>query len=424
MSKQIDIKKIIDEKQLKILFQPIVSTYQGKVAGVEALVRGIDEKDGSEISPFTLFAAARDEGLVIQLDRLCQKMAIERFSMIFREDNAMILFLNVDNSVIHLDKNTGAIYDYSLEFKVSPKKIVLEINELHSANLEAVVRFTKMYREKGFMISIDDIGSGYSNLDRIVLLQPDIIKIDRELIRDVEQHYYKQQVVEMVIQLAERTGALIVAEGVERMEEIMTVLQYGAHLLQGFYIAKPEDLDCERISEINSAVIKVANEQKAFLAAYMTDQCRINKHIRSDYEAIRRRVEYECSGVDEVYLSRILSEYDLVECAYVIGEDGKQKTDTIFCNSQGEVHHKTLFSPYRRGDDATLKAYYYVLKTTHQHLYVSEEYLSLATGNRCITVSGYCTLGSEHVILCLDIIKENCSITRSLKDYKQNVITT
>lgn len=406
MNEQLDIKRIIEEERIKIVFQPIVSTYQGRIAGVEALVRGMDIEDQSLISPFELFKAARKKGLVIRLDRLCQRKAIEQFSEIIKYHNELILFLNVDNSVIHLDNNTNAIYEFSKYYGVNSGNIVLEINELHSADIDAVVRFTKKYKEKGFMISIDDIGAGYSNLDRVVLLKPDIIKIDKELIRDVHKHYYKQQVVDMVIRLGERTGALIVAEGVENLDEILTVHQFGAHLLQGYYISKPVEMDEQVLKEINDAILRLVDNQKACLSSSLVDTCRYNMDLRLLFEQIRVRIEEECSDDDECCLSHLLAEFSEIECAYIINNNGKQITDTIFNDRSTEVHKKSLFTPCRRGDDATLKAYYYKLKTTHQDLYVSEEYLSLATGNRCITVSGYYYLKGIKQILCLDIIKE------------------
>lgn len=405
MKEQICIRQMIEEESIQILFQPIVSTYQGKVAGVEALVRGTDVNNDKWISPFVLFNAAREAGMVIALDRLCQRKAIEQFGELFEEHHDLILFLNVDNSVIHLDNNTEAIYEYCLEHNVLPKNVVLEINELHSADIDAVVRFTNKYREKGFMISIDDIGAGYSNLDRIILLQPDIIKIDKELIRDVHKHYYKQQVVEMIIHLGERTGALIVAEGVEAIEEILAVHQYGTHLLQGFYISEPIDMNDKAFKGINNMVRHIAERQRLYLAEFMVDTCKYNTDLKVLFEHVRLRIEEECVEDEEGCLNHILSDYPDIECAYVIDNNGKQITDTIFNDRSMEVHRKTLFSPYRRGDDATLKAYYYILKTTHQEMYVSSEYLSLATGNRCITISGYFSFAGRKQILCLDIVK-------------------
>jgi len=401
----IDINEIIENEQIITYFQPIVSTYQGKVAGVEALVRGIDE-NGQIISPIHLFEAAIGANLVIELDRLCQKKAIQTYSHKFSERADLILFMNVDNSVIHLHSEKDSIYDYVLEYGLRPENIVLEINELQSedmASMTAIKTFTNRYRDKGFMICIDDIGSGFSNLDRIIILKPDIIKIDRLLLNDIHNHYYKQQVVSMIIKLAEKTGALIVAEGVEVMPEILTVLQYGAHMLQGFYIAKPFEMDMNDMVELEDKIRIISEEQTAYLSSYLVDRCLANATLRDKFETIRALIYDVEPEIQEDTLYEILKDYPSIECAYIIDSNGYQNTDTIF-NTNAILSKKPIFNPYKKGDNAKLKEYYYVLKTTHQELFVSEEYLSLATGSKCITISGYCCEKNRKSILCLDIV--------------------
>lgn len=417
MNEIINIKSIIETESIKIFFQPIISTYQEKIAGIEALVRGIHPDNRTLISPLALFEAAKEEGLVVELDHLCQKTAIRLFGERFSILSNLILFLNVDNSVIHLDSNTDAIYEYTKQYGVNPRNIVLEINELHSSSLETVIRFTKKYKDKGFMISIDDIGLGYSNLDRIILLKPDIIKLDRVLISNIHLHYYKQQVVDMMIRLSEKTGALIVAEGVEKIEEVLTVLQFGAHLLQGFYISKPIDLTISHIKHITPAITDIAQHQKSYLSSYLTNKCQVNINLRASFEIIKTKLENCCESDEENCLKKLLLDYTQVECAYLINDDGQQITDTIFNDYKDILYQKSLFSPYRRGDDATLRPYYYILKRVSQKLYVSDEFLSIATGNRCVTISGYCSINNQKIILCLDIIKNVDFALQILKDY-------
>ena len=408
------IEEIIQQENIVIYFQPIISTYHDRVDGVEALVRGLTPS-GELIPPMALFQAAQQAGQVIALDRLCQRKAIESFSRRGASQQDMILFLNVDNSVIHLDAHTDAIYDYCIQNDVSPGNVVLEINELHTSDMAAVKKFTKTYKAYGFMISIDDIGAGYSNLDRIVALKPDIIKIDRELIRHVDKHYYKQQIVEMIIRMAEKTGALVVAEGIEELEEALTVLRYGAQLLQGFYISRPMDMRTGSTKEVKATIRRMIDEQKAHLATMLEDKCRFNLELRETFQRFKammtEREEEQlkdclASGNISACLSDILTSFTEVECAYIIDQKGRQMTDTVFHPKFSHLHKKSLFSPYREGADATLKAYYYVLRTTNQPQYVSEEYLSLATGHRCITISGSITWQEQRVILCLDVIRE------------------
>lgn len=404
MSKHINVHELIKRESIKMLFQPIVSTYYDQVSGVEALVRGIDPDSGEWISPFQLFEAAKEQEMVIQLDRLCQRKAIQAFSSRKLNQKELILFLNVDNSVIHLDDNTDAIYHYCLLYGVSPESVVLEINELHSAKMDAVIAFSERYRSYGFMISIDDIGAGYSNLDRIVLLKPDIVKIDMELIRDIHQHYHKQQVVEMIIRMSEKVGAIVVAEGVELLEEVVIVLQFGAQLLQGYYISKPLDMESETLESIEVVIDDIALAQKSHLEKYLANKCYVNQNLRDVFT----QFVYNMSGLKftriREALKTIMKDYPKVECAYVIDEEGYQLSDTIFFEGYNHKNQKSLFRPYNKGDDATLKAYYYVLKTTNQPVYISDEYISLATGHRCITISGYCQLETMKVIICLDIV--------------------
>ena len=406
MVDEINIEQIIEEENIVIYFQPIISTYQDRVAGVEALVRGLRE-DGSLISPLLLFEAAREAGKVIELDRLCQRKAMEAFGRRHLSQKDLILFVNVDNSVIHLDCNTNAIHDYAIANELNPENIVLEINELQSADLSAVKKFVGKYRALGFMISIDDVGAGYSNLDRVVLLKPDIIKIDKELIRYVDQNYFKQQVVQMIIRMSEKTGAIVVAEGVESLEEIMTVLGFGAQLLQGFYISKPMDMRGQSLAAIETAIRRIAAAQKEHLAETLTERCNQNLRLRDSFDRFNRIMKAsEVSSLSKT-LGWILENFPEVECAYVIDEDGLQMTDTVFNRTLPEIHMRSLFSPYRKGDDAKLKPYYYVLRTTNQPIYVSEEYLSLASGHRCITISGYSYIGARKVILCLDVVSND-----------------
>ena len=399
-----DIKKIIEEEKIFILFQPIISIYQERVAGVEALARGIDH-DGSFISPVVLFEAARAADLSAALDRLCQRKAIESFAErpAYLED--LILFLNVDHSALHLESDTDAIYKDALRVGVNPENVVLEINESDIADITAVEKFVNQYRSYGFMISIDDIGTGYSNLDRVVLLKPDIIKIDRSLIQQIHRHYFKQQVVDMFIKMAEKTGALIVAEGVEELEEVMTVLQFGAQLLQGFYISKPMNVEVNPVSGVERMIKSIASAQKAHLSGHLRDKCAYNIELRHKFQRFKQCLSQVVLGTLDEKLSEIIHAFPEIECVYVIDEDGNQFSNTIFNPRLDDLHKKSLFRPYKKGDNATLKAYYYVLITTNQPLYVSEEYISLATGHRCITISGYTTLEDRRVILCLDIVK-------------------
>ncbi len=404
-TKRIDILKIIEDEKIEIFFQPIVSTYQGRVAGLEALARSF-MADGTLISPLDLFEAAQLEDCVLALDQLCQKKAMQTFVERFGKDSSIMLFMNVDNSVIHL--HDDLIHQYTLQCGMKPQNIVLEINELQSADdhgMNDVIQFTNAYREKGYKICIDDIGSGFSNLDRVIALEPDVIKIDRQLIQNIHMEFLKQQVVDIIVKLADRTGALIVAEGVEELDEVLTVLKLGVQLLQGFYISRPQPFNQETIDILNPIIKGVSLKQNEYFTEFLCERCEVNEHYRIRFLQIKEKVDACKSESIENMIQMILEKDHSIECGYVINRDGIQITNTIFreFSMQRLSKENMLFKPNVAGDDAKLKAYYYVLKTTNQNIYISEPYLSLATGSKCITISGY--IGkTDRCILCLDVL--------------------
>ena len=108
--------------------------------------------------------------------------------------------------------------------------------EFLEARLEDVGRFGALadaLREHGFLVVLDDVGAGHSNLDRIPLFRPDVIKVDRSLISGVGDDFYKQETLKSLVNLSRRIGALVVAEGIETDAEAIVALELGVDLLQG-----------------------------------------------------------------------------------------------------------------------------------------------------------------------------------------------
>ena len=87
------------------------------------------------------------------------------------------------------------------------------------------------------LIALDDMGTGYSNLERIASIKPDIIKLDRSLIQDIDREYHKQELFDFFLKLAHKIGVFVVVEGIETEAEALSCLERGADLVQGFYFA-------------------------------------------------------------------------------------------------------------------------------------------------------------------------------------------
>jgi len=124
------------------------------------------------------------------------------------------------------------------------RKIVIEITERYAiTDFKALVKNINYLKEEGFLISIDDVGVGYSSLHTLAELKPDFLKYDMILVRDMHKDLIKQRLLEMVLNFGKSVNTPVIAEGVEKKEEYETLLSLGVKYAQGFYLSKPLEVD-------------------------------------------------------------------------------------------------------------------------------------------------------------------------------------
>lgn len=241
MEQETTILNLIKENNVITLFQPVVSLRDKRVIGFEALSRGICSNTGRVIKPLELFSMARSAGCDMELDNLCRKVALTSFKSIQNYNEYILFFLNLDTSVINNKDENSKIKTIELtdELGLDYSSISLEIVESKIDNEATLAEFVEHYRRLGYYVSLDDFGAMHSNMNRIVSSKPDIIKIDMDLIRNVSVNYYQQSIISSIIDLARKTGALTLAEGLETPEDIIKCYELGIDLYQGFYFYKP-----------------------------------------------------------------------------------------------------------------------------------------------------------------------------------------
>ncbi|HSU97280.1 MAG TPA: EAL domain-containing protein, partial [Gemmatimonadaceae bacterium] len=111
----------------------------------------------------------------------------------------------------------------------------------------------RTFRDRGFRFAVDDAGSGYAGLGSIANLEPDFIKLDISLINGIDTNFIKQDLVATLVRFANDQGAMVIAEGVEYEQEYEVVKSLGVHLVQGFYLHRPQQLTNELESTIDGA---------------------------------------------------------------------------------------------------------------------------------------------------------------------------
>jgi EAL domain-containing protein (putative c-di-GMP-specific phosphodiesterase class I) len=229
---------MLAEKRVTSHYQPIVDAKDTrKVYAYEALLRGF-EQDGTMVSPGRMLALARDADLLFQLDLAARLSAVREAS---RLGIKVPLFINFTPTAIYdpefcLRSTVNAIKEVGL----SPSDVVFEIIESdHTPNANHLKSLIAYYRRTGFRVALDDLGAGYSSLNLIHQLRPDIMKLDMELIRGIHQDPYKASITRKLLELAQQLGILTVAEGIETPEELRWVRTHGVDFVQGYLIAKP-----------------------------------------------------------------------------------------------------------------------------------------------------------------------------------------
>ena len=215
---------------LWMAYQPIVRAADGQVYGYEALLRS---KEASLPHPGAVLDAAERLNLLDLLGRT------------IRERSAIPVRDAPEGTVLFVNLHTTDLLDPMLMSPDTPlskiaKNVVLEITERASLDSVKDVRArVAALREMGFRIAIDDLGAGYAGLASFALLEPEIVKLDMTLVRDVHLSSTKQKLVRSMTQLAHDMKMLVVGEGIEIAEERDALVALGCDLLQGYLFAKP-----------------------------------------------------------------------------------------------------------------------------------------------------------------------------------------
>ncbi|MEX1665612.1 EAL domain-containing protein [Zhongshania arctica] len=231
-------------------FQPIIDINRMSIAGYEALAR-TRTKDGQLISIGALFSdPSFNRAELLAIDRSVRKQALAYFA---KSEQNVFLSLNLSPEWMdHIsDDMPVPTIEMAQSLNIDPRRVLIEFVEGagEDANMQKLLA---RYRAAGMKIAIDDFGSGSSHLDRIITLEPDIIKLDMNLFKRAMAGGVSQEVVQSISHLARRTGSHLLCEGVETEQEFYFALECGARYVQGYFFwpALPEFIDPNSPSDI------------------------------------------------------------------------------------------------------------------------------------------------------------------------------
>ncbi|MEO8846654.1 MAG: EAL domain-containing protein [Kofleriaceae bacterium] len=230
------LQDVILGEGLTSVYQPIVDLGTGDIFAYEALTRG--PRGTTFESPATLFAIAEEVDLTVELDRACFRGALRNAMTL---EPVHRLFVNLlpmsfyDSAFIEIE-----VGNLLTAAGLTPANIVFEITErLAIENFASFKRALGTYTAMGFGVAIDDVGTRHSNLETVMSLRPHFIKISDVLVRGIARSTVKREMLRSLRHIAETIDAVMVAEGIEHVEDVEALRELGLRYGQGYYMARP-----------------------------------------------------------------------------------------------------------------------------------------------------------------------------------------
>ena len=236
ISSQLDVA--IAENQVVPYLQPIADT-SGKIVGAEALVRWIHPAHGF-MSPGDFIPLFEDNGMITDLDKHIWKSTCAILSRWEKTHPDFFISVNVSPKDFYMTDVLAEIVSDVVEYDIDPHRLRIEVTESSiMRDTEDKMRLLEEFRKQGFIIEMDDFGSGYSSLNMLKDMPVDILKIDMKFLGKSNDEEKADIIVKNVIRLAEDLQIISLAEGVETVEQFERLKELGCHLFQGYYFSKP-----------------------------------------------------------------------------------------------------------------------------------------------------------------------------------------
>lgn len=240
-----EFEHALETKQFKAYVQPQITAETRFIHGGEVLVRWIHPVDGM-IPPFRFIEVFEQTGLISRLDNYMWELAciqLKKWNDEGRED--YYLSVNISQKDFYLLDVYATITELVEKYNVRPECLHLEITETAVMNNPAVqLELIRRLREYGFIIEIDDFGSGYSSLNTLKDLTADVLKIDMGFLRNtVNREERSKTILAMIVSLAKSLDMEVITEGVETKEQVDFLTDFGCDVFQGYFFAKPMPID-------------------------------------------------------------------------------------------------------------------------------------------------------------------------------------
>ncbi len=358
------MKKAVTEQQFQVYYQPKYDILTEEVAGAEALVRWMHPEKGF-ISPGEFIPLFEKNGFITELDiyvweTVCQYL----HECMSNQEIVVPISVNVSRADIYNPQLPNILLDLIQKYSIDPRYLHLEITETaYTQNPSQLIEMIEQLKVIGFVIEMDDFGSGYSSLNMLSELPIDILKLDIKFIQNESKKNSSKSILSFVISLAKWLNLPVVAEGVETKEQLDILRNMDCNYVQGFYYAKPMNrndfqthLKCNAVSNHSmhtATKIKNSNrvtvkKSKSSRVMLIVDDIELNRSILSEIftelytivEADNGQAAYEyikenAEKIDIILLDLVMPGMDGFHLLAKLKGNTTQKSIPVIVTSQG-----------------------------------------------------------------------------------------
>lgn len=345
------MNQALEMRQFQVYYQPKFDTEVESVVGAEALVRWVHPEYGF-LSPGEFIPVFEKNGFITEVDKYVWEEVCSFLKRQKENGKEMIpISVNVSRKDIYNEDLTVYLPRLIEKYGLESRMLHLEVTEsAYSENPQQLIQVITQLREQGFIIEMDDFGSGYSSLNALSELPIDVLKMDMKFIQNEFLHKNSKNIISSVINLAKWMNLLIVAEGVENQEQLEHLKELKCHIIQGYYFAKPmqakelekmlEEWEVQPVYDVESYIQNsVRKKEKLSDTNYMlvVDDLAFNRVILREYFEEEYNIK-ECANGTAAweFIQRYYKKITIIMLdLYMPGMDGfellkRLKTDDVY----------------------------------------------------------------------------------------------
>ncbi|MCD8095395.1 MAG: EAL domain-containing protein [Ruminococcus sp.] len=350
---------LIDRNLFQYHFQPIVSARTGDIVAYEALMRTDSSID---MRPLEILDMAQKYGRLSDIETATFTNTMELLSenQSFFEERK--LFINSISSSTLSDEDFEQI---KFKYGELMGKVVVELTEQTELSDERLEAIKKRLSDAGMLIAIDDYGTGYSNTSNLLRYNPDYVKIDYSLVKDIDKNAKTQNIVAGIINFLHASGYIALGEGVETLEEMETLIEMGIDLLQGFYVSRPKPVLVNEVAknvqtEIVRKNLQIASEVQKIYRITDKEKVDVNKLALERYtdiffdsgsfslegdpnQAVKLTLTVKDKADAKITIKNVHIESETGAAAVKLGSDSRLN---IICEGSNELERCGIFVPH------------------------------------------------------------------------------